>query len=97
MENNTYTPQPIPTNDVVLPTALNALAEQIAKNVHEVWAQGRMAEGWTYGPQRNDALKQHPCLIPYEELSEQEKAYDRHTALETLRLITKLGFRITHE
>lgn len=91
---NKYTPQPIDTTDVVLPEELNALAEMIAKNVHEVWSAGRMAEGWTYGEERNDVEKTHPCLVPYEELSEAEKEYDRNTAFETLRLIQQLGFRI---
>jgi ryanodine receptor 2 len=56
-----------------------------------------MEQGWTYGPERNDQLKQHPCLVPYEQLPEEEKAYDRDTALGTLKLITKLGFKIMKE
>ncbi len=94
---NNYIPQPIDTTDVVLPEELNALAEMIAKNVHEVWSAGRMAEGWTYGEERNDVEKTHPCLVPYEQLSEAEKEYDRNTAFETLRLIQQLGFRIIKE
>lgn len=92
-----YTPQPLDTSDVVLPEELNALVEQIAKNVHEVWAESRLSEGWKYGPERNDALREHPCLVPYEELPDVEKEYDRNTAFGTLRLITKLGFKITKE
>lgn len=88
---NTYVPQPIDTSDVVLPEELNALAEVIAQNVHEVWSAGRIAEGWTYGAERNDVEKKHPCLVPYEELSEAEKEYDRNTSQETLKLILKLG------
>lgn len=95
MNKNNYTPQPINTKDVVLPEELNELAESIAKNVHEVWSAGRMADGWTYGSERNDTLKQHPCLVPYEDLSEVEKEYDRHTSQETLKLIMKLGFNIS--
>lgn len=94
MKQNHYTPQPIDTKDVVLPQDLNLLAEAIAKNVHEVWSAGRMAEGWTYGKERNDARKQHPCLVPYEQLSEEEKEYDRRTSQETLKVIMKLGFTI---
>lgn len=94
---NNYIPQPINTKDVVLPQEMNALAEQIAKNVHEVWSAGRIADGWKYGEERNDALKQHPCLVPYEELSEEEKEYDRNTSQETLKLIMKLGFKIVKE
>ncbi len=93
--NTNYLPQPMDTSDVVLPDQLNDLVEQMAKNVHEVWAKSRMEQGWTYGAERNDALKHHPCLVAYEDLSEVEKAYDRDTALETLKLITKLGFKIS--
>lgn len=85
------------TSDIHLPEELNLLIEAMAKNVHEVWAQSRMEQGWTYGAERNDALKHHPCLIPYEELPEIEKAYDRDTALGTLKLISKLGFKISKE
>ena len=85
------------TSDVQLPQELNELVEKMAKNVHEVWAQSRISQGWTYGPERNDALKHHPCLVPYEDLPEVEKAYDRDTALGTLKLICKLGFTITKE
>lgn len=96
MKNN-YVPRPMDTSDIRLPEELDALVEQMAKNVHEVWAKSRMEQGWTYGEERNDALKHHPCLVPYEELPEVEKAYDRDTALGTLKLICKLGFKISQE
>ena len=96
MKNN-YVPQPMDTSDIQLPEELNVLIEQMAKNVHEVWAESRVAQGWSYGEERNDTLKHHPCLVPYEELPEVEKAYDRDTALGTLKLISKLGFKITKE
>lgn len=92
-----YTPKPICTNDILLPDDLMTLVEDMAKNVHEEWAQSRIEQGWTYGEERSDALKQHPCLIPYEELPEVEKDYDRNTALSTLKLIRKLGFKIEKE
>lgn len=95
--NKIYIPQPMDTSDIQLPEELNDLVEQMAKNVHEVWAQSRMSQGWTFGEERSDALMQHPCLVPYEELPEGEKAYDRDTALGTLKLICKLGFKITKE
>ena len=90
-----YVPQPMDTSDVQLPVELNELVEKMARNVHEVWAQSRMDQGWVYGPERSDALKTHPCLIPYEDLPEVEKAYDRDTALGTLKIICKLGFKIS--
>ena len=92
---NGYVPQPIGTSDIQLPEELEALVEKMAKNVHEVWAETRIKQGWTYGSERNDKQKKHPCLIPYEELPEEEKEYDRGTSVGTLKLILKLGFRIT--
>ena len=93
----TYIPKPAQTDNVVLSAELNDLVEAMAKNVHDVWAESRISQGWTYGPERNDALKTHPCLVPYEDLPEVEKAYDRDTAVGTLKLICKLGFKITKE
>ena len=92
-----YIPQPEQTDDIILSEELNDLVEAMAKNVHEVWAESRISQGWTWGPERNDALKHHPCLVPYEDLPEVEKAYDRDTAVGTLKLICKLGFKITKE
>jgi ryanodine receptor 2 len=92
-----YTPQPIDTSDIQLPEELDVIVEQMAKNVHEVWAQSRMEQGWSYGEERSDELRQHPCLVPYDELPEVEKEYDRDTALGTLKLIRKLGFKISKE
>ena len=97
MNKNNYIPRPIDTKGVELPKELNALAEEIAKNVHEVWSEGRMKDGWTYGEERDDLKKHHPCLVPYEDLTETEKEYDRHTSQETLKLIMKLGFKIVRD
>jgi len=90
-----YHPQPASTADVNLPAEILALTEQLARNAHEVWAQQRLSDGWTYGPERDDKTKKHPCLVPYEQLPESEKEYDRLTAMETLRAILALGYRIT--
>ena len=94
MSDKTYTPTPIDTSDVKLDDELTKLVEQLARNVHDNWAQSRLNEGWTYGPERNDTLKQHPCLIDYDDLPEIEKDYDRNTAIETLKLILKLGWSL---
>ncbi|MBQ8479665.1 MAG: hypothetical protein IJ503_04670 [Akkermansia sp.] len=90
-----YIPAPIDTTDIVLPDTLQELQELLAKNAHEVWAKQRMNEGWSYGPTRNDELKQTPNMVPYEALTELEKNYDRSMSAETLRLIMKLGFTIS--
>ena len=89
-----YNPNPMDTTDVVLSDDLLELTEKIAENVHEVWSQGRIADGWSYGEVRNDKKKETPCLIPYSELPEREKDFDRNTALETIKLIIKLGYDI---
>ena len=92
-----YKPNPIDTSDIVLSDEIMELAELLAKNTHEVWAKTRVEDGWKYGEKRDDARKETPCLVAYEELSESEKQYDRNTALETLRLITKLGYKISKD
>lgn len=89
-----YFPNPENTDYVTLPAELQPLIEKMAKNVHEVWAKNRINEGWRYGPERDDALRLHPCLVAYEDLPEEEKKYDRATSQETLKLILKSGFTI---
>ena len=92
-----YKPHPVDTRNVKLPDELIELSEKIAENVHENWACGRISEGWTYGEKRDDEMKTTPCLVPYDELSETEKEYDRNTAIETLKLVVALGYRIEKE
>lgn len=94
MAEKIYKPEPIDTSDVILPEELLALTEKIAENVHNVWAVGRMSEGWSYGKVKDLEKKTTPLLIAYDELPESEKGYDRNTALETLKLIVKLGYSI---
>lgn len=95
MTTSSFTPAPIDTSSVELPDELLQLVEQLSRNVHDNWASGRLKEGWTYGPERNDVLKQHPCLVDYDSLPESEKDYDRHTAMETLKAILVLGWDIS--
>jgi hypothetical protein len=90
-----YTPRPIDTNHILLPTELHPLIEKLAENNHEEWSHRRMKDGWVYGAQRCDEKKHHPCLIPYEELPESEKEYDRISALATVKLLLVLGYKIT--
>ncbi|MDR0630612.1 MAG: hypothetical protein LBF70_01070 [Holosporales bacterium] len=89
-----YIPKSIDTSEVKLSADLLELTELLARNTHEVWATQRIAEGWKYGTERNDIEKLHPCLVSYDDLSENEKEYDRNTAMETLKVIQKLGFEI---
>ncbi|MDE7386468.1 MAG: Ryanodine receptor Ryr [Muribaculaceae bacterium] len=93
---NGYNPQPINVEDITLDADLEELTEAIAENAHDIWARARMDEGWTYGPVRNDSLKQHPDLVPYSQLPDSEKEYDRIMAMNTLRLVRRLGYTIHH-
>lgn len=92
-----YLPKPVNTDHITLSDDLLQLTEQIAENVHDVWAASRISEGWNFGPKRNDVLKETPCLVPYSELPEAEKEYDRNTALQTIKLILSLGYSISKE
>ena len=89
-----YRPAPIDTSRVALNDEIVRLTEFLSRNAHEVWARERMADGWRWGPARDDVRKEHPGLVPYEQLSETEKALDRATAMETLKVITALGYCI---
>lgn len=94
MKTNGYMPKPMDTTGVELNSSLKELVEAMARNTHDVWAEGRIRDGWTYGPERDDTLKTHPCLIPYEQLPESEKEYDRMTSLSTLKFIVANGYEI---
>ncbi|MCA9124691.1 MAG: Ryanodine receptor Ryr [Planctomycetaceae bacterium] len=89
-----YHPKPINTEEVQLSGEILELTEHLAENAHDIWAAQRLKDGWTYGPKRDDTAKQHPCLIPYADLPDSEKQYDRNAALESLKAIIALGYRI---
>ena len=89
-----YQPQPMDTSKIKLPEELVELTEHLAENAHDIWAQRRMAEGWTHGPERDDNARKHPDLIPYGELPDSEKEYDRTAAMETLKGIVAMGYKI---
>jgi class 3 adenylate cyclase/tetratricopeptide (TPR) repeat protein len=89
-----YKPKAIDTSKVVIEPEHLKLTELLAKNTHEIWAQQRFDDGWQYGKKRNDTLKLHPCLIPYEDLPESEKEYDRLTAMGVIKTLLALGYRL---
>lgn len=89
-----YNPTPIDTSEIVLPEELSALTEMLAENTHDIWSAGRIKEGWTFGEKRDDTKKEHPCLVPYDQLPESEKLYDRNTSIEALKLIISMGYKI---
>jgi RyR domain len=90
----TYEPKPIATPNVQLPGEILELVERLAENTHDIYVRQRLADGWRYGPERNDAKKENPTLVPYQELPESEKEYDRQMAIETLKVIIALGYHI---
>ncbi len=92
MDNN-FKPISITTTEY-LSEEIILLIEAIAKDVHNVWASGRYNDGWRFGEKRNDDLKHHPSITPYELLSESEKEYDRRTVITTINSIIDYGFEI---
>lgn len=87
-----YDPQPIQLENIQITNDLLELREAIAENAHEVWAATKIKEGWSYGVKRDDTLKKHPDLIPYSVLPDSEKEYDRIMAMNTIKLVKRLGF-----
>jgi hypothetical protein len=91
-----YKPKPIPTGHIVLSDEILALVELLAENAHDIWASERLRDGWTFGPERDDAERQHPCLVPYAQLPERERDYDRTMVMGSIRAMLALGFTISH-
>lgn len=87
-----YKPAPIGNSGIAFDREVAELDELLAKNAHENWARLRMAEGWRYGPERNDTTKEHPNLVSYDQLSESEKRYDRETVRETVKTLLAMGY-----
>ena len=90
----TYIPATIDTSQIELTPDLQELVERLAQNNHDHWARKRIEEGWRYGSARDDKKKEHPDLIPYDQLPESEKEYDRRTAVEALKAIVALGYEL---
>lgn len=93
-DEKTYHPKLMDLRHTELPEELMELREAIAENVHDAWALERQSEGWTYGPKRDDNKLETPDMVPYAQLPESEKQYDRNTAEDTLKLLTALGYKI---
>ena len=92
-----YIPEPENTKDVFLSDEIKNLTEIIAKNAHENWAKKKIDDGWKYGKELDEVKRTHPCLVEYEKLPESEKEYDRVTAMEAIKLLLKMGYKITKE
>ena len=90
----TYTPETIDTSHISLTSDLEELVERLAQNNHNHWARKRIDEGWHFGAKRDDGKKEHPDLVPYGQLSESEKEYDRKTVVEALKAIIALDYEV---
>ena len=90
----TYQPKPIDTSSVALDADVLRLTEELSRHAHDVWAAERLRLGWRYGPSRDDERREHPSLVPYDELPESEKQFDRNAVLGTLKAMLALGYRI---
>jgi ryanodine receptor 2 len=88
-----YIPRPIDTSKIKLSPELLRLTERLAENAHDIWARRRIAEGWTLGP-RDDQAKTNPDLVPYSQLEDSEKQYDRDAVTEALKATIALGYKI---
>lgn len=89
-----YNPKPLDTSDIKLSEELNLIIEKLAENVHDIWAKNRISEGWVFGEKHDAKSKTTPFLVPYANLPESEKNYDRNTAMETIKMIIKCGYKI---
>jgi RyR domain len=90
-----YEPKPIPVEHIVLDGEILELVEVLAENAHDIWATERLRDNWTYGPERDDAKREHPCLVPYAQLADRDRDYDRSMVLGSIRAMLALGFTIS--
>lgn len=96
-DGQTYYPKLIDLQHISLPSGYEELREAIAENAHDMWARERQSEGWSYGPKRDDAKLETPDMVPYSELPDSERQYDRVMAADTLKLLIALGYKIEKE
>ncbi|XP_053094371.1 ryanodine receptor 2 isoform X7 [Pangasianodon hypophthalmus] len=89
-----FTPIPVDTSQIVLPPHLERIREKLAENIHELWVMNKIELGWTYGVVRDDNKRQHPCLVEFSKLPEQERSYNLQMSLETLKTLLALGCHV---
>ncbi|MBN3288490.1 RYR2 protein, partial [Polyodon spathula] len=89
-----FTPTPVDTSQIILPPHLERIREKLAENIHELWVTNKIELGWTYGSVRDDNKRQHPCLVEFCKLPEQERNYNLQMSLETLKTLLALGCHV---
>ena len=90
-----YKPKPIDTSDVILSEEITDVIEILSRNTHEVWAEQKLKDGWTYAETTNVEKRTHSCIKEYEKLSEEEIRYDKNTVTEAIKVLIKMGYKIT--
>ena len=80
--------------DAAVKTLDSEAIEHYAILEHEDWMRGKERYGWTYSAVRNDALKQHDCLLPWSELPQKQKQKDIDTAENIIKLASMAGMKI---
>ncbi|TRY59413.1 hypothetical protein DNTS_004316 [Danionella cerebrum] len=94
LSHTAFTPTPVDTSQVVLPPHLERIRERLAENIHELWVMNKIELGWTYGMVRDDNKRQHPCLVEFNRLPEQERSYNLQMSQETLKTLLALGCHV---
>jgi ryanodine receptor 2 len=94
---SSYVPRCIPLDTMEVPKAALPLVAVVAKTMHESWFGTRERLGWVHGLEFNAALKMHPDLLPFEELSEDVQEGHEAAAAETIKLLVSAGYRIEEE
>ncbi|KAG5262307.1 hypothetical protein AALO_G00273740 [Alosa alosa] len=89
-----FTPTPVDTSQIVLTPHLERIREKLAENIHELWVMNKVELGWTYGMIRDDNKRQHPCLVEFSKLPEQERSYNLQMSVETLKTLLALGCHV---
>jgi len=66
--------------------------EKLAEAAHKVWMEGKLRDGWKYGPVTDKTSKTHNCLVPYNELTEADKESDRDMVRGIPRILAAAGY-----
>jgi ryanodine receptor 2 len=94
-DDTAFVPNPVDTTSVSLSSHVENIKDKLAENIHEMWALNKIEAGWCWGERRDDFMRIHPCLTPFDKLPAPEKRYDCQLAVQTLKTIISLGFYIT--
>jgi hypothetical protein len=71
--------------------------EPLAIKEHDRWMQEKLDQGWTYGTVKDEVQRTHPSLVPWEELTEEDKDRDRDPVRDVPRMLAEAGFRIVRD